>query len=212
MANVTCSNDLMNRPGGFIITDRAITFCGFMPGAGILDIGCGTGATVRHLAGKYQIESTGIDIELPDPQNNLFIAPADVLPFPTATFNGVLMECCLSLMKDQSGVLKESLRVLKPGGYLMVSDMYARGEPACLEGTLGRLDTKDEIISLIEKNSFEIIHFEDFTIHLQSLWGQMIMDKGAASFYCSLGAGPELMKRVKCGYFLVIARKKEDSI
>jgi hypothetical protein len=36
-----------NRPGGFIITDQAISFCSFQPGTKSLDLGCGSGATVE---------------------------------------------------------------------------------------------------------------------------------------------------------------------
>lgn len=81
------------------------------------------------------------------------------------------MECSLSVMDDQSVVLKECNRVLKDGR-LIVSDMYARGEPARLKGCLGRVDTKEDIISTIESNGFAVEYFEDFTHHLQTMWGK----------------------------------------
>ncbi|MCL5290189.1 MAG: SAM-dependent methyltransferase, partial [Firmicutes bacterium] len=36
------------RPGGFTLTDKAVQYCGFKPGTTVLDLGCGTGATVEH--------------------------------------------------------------------------------------------------------------------------------------------------------------------
>jgi hypothetical protein len=87
--------------------------------------------------------------------------------------------------------------------------MYARGEAARLKGCLGRVDSKESIINILESKGFAIEHFEDFSQHLQAMWGQMIFEKGAKTFYCDLGVDPETMKRIKCGYFLIVARKKD---
>lgn len=88
--------------------------------------------------------------------------------------------------------------------------MYARGEAAHLKDCLGRIDTKEAIVSLIEGNGFKIELFEDFSNHLQQMWGQMIFDKGAKAFYCDLDVSPETMKKIKCGYYLIIARKNKN--
>ena len=52
------------RPGGFTLTDRAISFCSFSPQDRILDVGCGTGATVEHLINNYKLKATGVDPSL----------------------------------------------------------------------------------------------------------------------------------------------------
>ncbi len=211
MEAIKYTSCVISRPGGFTITERALLICKFQLGSKILDLGCGSGATVDYLIQKYGFEAYGLDkkLELSDSQNNLFKAAAEVIPFPATSMDGVLMECSFSMMDNQKTVLKECNRVLKAGGRLIVSDMYARGEAARLKGCLGRVDSKESIINIIESNGFTIEHFEDFSQHLQTMWGQMIFEKGAKSFYCDLGVNPETMKRIKCGYYLIVARKKD---
>ncbi len=208
MEELKCTNDKVSRPGGFIITERAISYCAFQKSAKLLDIGCGSGTTVNYLQQKYGFEAFGIDVDLQNGQANLIKATAEQIPFPNSSKDGVIMECSLSLMKNQPVVLQECLRVLKPNGKLIISDMYARGESARLGGCLGNLDTKECLTSIVESNGFNVEIFEDYTHHLQTMWGQMIMDKGVQEFYCSLGVSPEEMKRIKCGYFLIVAIKK----
>jgi hypothetical protein len=76
-------------------------------------------------------------------------------------------------------------------------------------GCLGRIENRENIISLLKENLFDIEYFEDFTHALQAYWGQLIFDLGAEAFYCSLGVDPGVLKRVKCGYFLIIAQRAE---
>lgn len=201
----------INRPGGFIITDRALVLCRFRPGAKILDLGCGSGGTVEYLRKDHALDAYGLD---PDPallpkQNNFILAHAENIPLPPASMDGVLMECSFSMMEDQQTVLHECFRLLKPCGMLIVSDTYARGEPSNLNGCLGRIDRKETIIAIIEDHGFTLEHFEDFSRQLQSYWGQLIFEKGAKSFYSDLGTDPEAMKRIQCGYYLLVAVKME---
>lgn len=190
-----------------------MNFCSFKEGAKILDLGCGNGATVDYLIQNYGFDTYGLDKnpELPDNSHNLIKSIAEEIPFPAASMDGVLMECSFSVMDNQAAVLKESVRVLKADGRLIISDMYARGEPAHLKGCLGDIDTKENLISQLESNGFRLELFEDFSHHLQTMWGQMIIKEGVKSFYSNLGADIETMKRIKCGYCLIVARKKDIS-
>jgi len=199
----------MNRPGGFIITDRALALCNFRPWAKVLDLGCGSGVTVDYLEKKHSIDAFGIDTDasvLPK-QQQFALAHAEDIPFPIASIDGVLMECSFSMMEDQQLVLSECYRVLNPGGKLIISDMYSHGEPARLKGCLGRIDRRETITQTIESAGFIPQHFEDFSSHLKAFWGQMIFEKGAKSFYCDLGTVPETLKGIKCGYYLLVAEK-----
>jgi len=202
---------LQNRPGGFIITDKANSLCSFPAKAKILDLGCGNGATVEHLKNNYGFDVFGIDKnpEFVNSQTPIVKASAEELPISSSTFDGVIMECSLSVMDNSEKVLKECHRVLNTKGRLIVSDMYARGEAVQLKGCLGNIATKEELISLIEKNNFTLEYFEDFSHHLQTMWGQMIFEKGAESFYSEMGICAETFKRIKCGYCLIVAAKNE---
>ena len=210
METINNSNCLINRPGGFVITDRALNFCAFSDGAKILDLGCGTGATVNHIVKNFGFEAFGLDknIENSVISDKLAKASAEDIPFASNSMDGIIMECSFSVVENQAKVLEECFRVLKADGSLIISDMFARGESAFLQGCLGRIETKENIINFIENNGFKIILFEDYSKSLQEMWGQMIFDKGAKAFYCELGVSPEIMKRIKCGYFLIVAVKK----
>ncbi len=201
---------LTNRPGGFLITERAFNFCSFKARARILDLGCGNGDTVKYLIQNYGFEAYGLDNnpELVETSYNLIKSSAEEIPFPSASLDGVLMECSFSVMGNQTEVLKEARRVLKTDGRLIISDMYARGVPAKLKGCLGYIDTKENLITRIEDNCFKQELFEDFSHHLQTMWGQMIFEEGEKSFYCNLGADTETLKRIRCGYCLIVAGKK----
>lgn len=203
----------LNRPGGFEITDRAISFCSFQPGAKIIDLGCGKGATVDHLIKNYRLDAYGIDIK-PDTGNEskrLFRASAEDIPMPTNCAEGVMMECSFSLMTSHEKVLKECRRVLKTNGRLVISDMYAKGEPAYPGRSTGHLFARESIVSMLESSGFRVDLFENFTSSLKSFWGQMIFDKGADNFYRNLGMSHEEFKRIKCGYYLLVASKKDKS-
>ncbi len=202
----------INRPGGFLITDKAIEFCSLNKDSKIIDIGCGHGATVDHLISNYGFSAVGIDISEKRSGSSFFVNSAENIPFAESCFDAVIMECSFSLTENQDKVLAECLRVLKPKGYLIISDMYALGTPARLQSSLGLIDSKENIFSILFKNGFTINLFEDFSDQLRAMWGQMIFDKGATAFYCEIGASPEKMKLIKCGYFLLIATKKNVNL
>ena len=129
------------RPGGFLLTEKAIEICQFKPHDKILDVGCGMGATVEKLKSQYEFDAYGIDpskklLELGRKKygnDNLIQGKGENLPFTECFFKGVLAECTLSLMDDYEKTIMESKRVLKPNGYFYISDVYAR-RPEYLEG------------------------------------------------------------------------------
>ena len=118
------------RPGGLDLTERAVDFCGFSKGAGIVDIGCGFGTTLNHLRDRHGFRVCGIDMSARMLSENrrqpVIQAVADCLPFGAGVFDGIFCECVLSLLPLPENALREFHRVLQPGGYLVLSDIYLR--------------------------------------------------------------------------------------
>lgn len=118
-----------------------------LAGKCVLDIGCGAGGVDTLLAGKYDAAYvTGIDVE----DTVLAHARAKVereglgariglvkvvpgpLPFPPDTFDVVFSKDFIVHIPDKHTLMREVLRVLKPGGWFIASDWLIGhdGEPS----------------------------------------------------------------------------------
>jgi ubiquinone/menaquinone biosynthesis C-methylase UbiE len=219
------------RPGGVALTERALSMCAFPPGSRLLDVGCGTGATVEHLVGKHGFLAAGVDPSLPmiaqgHARNSLLPlirAAGESLPFFDAQWDGVLAECSLSLSKDPPRFLRECFRVLRRGGRLILNDVYVRNAEAipelralsmdcCLTGA----SSSEGLMVKLEDCGFVVSAWEDHSAALKQFAAQLILSQGSARlFWCSLtGADPldglrieRAVSLARFGYFLAIAEK-----
>lgn len=204
------------RPGGLEITERALRFCRFPSRSRLADIGCGRGETIRHILKNHDFHILGIDKdealigELLSEDESFPVMTGDALrlPFPDDGLDGLLYECSFSKMESPSGVLEEAFRVLKGGGFLIVSDFYAAREERTFSGILGRVERKEALIARMEKAGFALDFFEDFSAGLPGLWGQMVLDNGLERLRELIGVGGPLCD-VRCRYGLFVGRKPE---
>ena len=63
-SNIRCVTGETLRPGGFLLTKRAVSNCGFEKDQKILDVGCGMGATVKFLIDEYDLKASRHEILL----------------------------------------------------------------------------------------------------------------------------------------------------
>src|SRR6516164_6547298 len=90
------------------------------------------------------------------------------IPLPENSVDVIISNCVINLSADKDKVLREALRVLKPGGRFAVSDVVVRGEvpPAvrrsmelwvgCIAGALEESSYRDKLM----KAGFESVDVE----------------------------------------------------
>ncbi|NET54819.1 MAG: methyltransferase domain-containing protein [Symploca sp. SIO2E6] len=111
----------------------------FPSGTTVLDVGCGIGGSSRILGRDYSFAVTGITIspeqvrraqELTPPEVNAQFKVDDALAisFPDASFDVVWSIEAGPHMPDKAQFARELLRVLKPGGILVVADWNQRDD------------------------------------------------------------------------------------
>jgi cyclopropane fatty-acyl-phospholipid synthase-like methyltransferase len=114
---------------------QAFEFAGVAPGMRVLDLGCGRGEIVRHVArlgaASYGIDYAQAAVQLSNRavrreahQVPVGLAQADAkhLPFPDAVFDRVLLFDVVEHLHpwELDACLKEAARALKPGGLVVV--------------------------------------------------------------------------------------------
>ena len=110
--------------------------------ASVLEVGCGVGAQLQVLLRRFpEAHFTGIDAsEVQLDRARQFLAEAMStgrvelkqasayqLPFPDASFDAACIYWVLEHLSDHLGVLREVLRVLKPGGVLYCTEVFNSG-------------------------------------------------------------------------------------
>ncbi|MDV3351775.1 methyltransferase domain-containing protein [Leptolyngbyaceae cyanobacterium CCMR0082] len=109
------------------------------PGTTLLDVGCGIGGSSRILAKEYQFDVTGVTISPQQVMRAQQLTPAGVtaqfkiddamaLSFPDASFDVVWSVEAGPHMPDKAMFARELMRVLKPGGILVLADWNQRDD------------------------------------------------------------------------------------
>lgn len=137
-----------------------------------LDVGCGNGAATLRVADAYGLSVTGVDV---DPQQieaarrsadgkinvRLMLADATCLPFGEAEFDVVATNKTTHHVPEWKKAIAEMIRVLKPGGYLVYSDLVIPGRIASVLKVLGvsryGLPTRRGIERLLEQENMRVV-------------------------------------------------------
>lgn len=126
-------------PGGLALTDLLLGELTPVKGMRVLEIGCGTGATVVRLTKNYQTHNTAVDFSdkmLKSAKQRAWcsgvlrrinfkkIAGDGLLPFPDNSFDAVFSESVLAIVNEAvlPQLIKEIARVLVPEGKFISND------------------------------------------------------------------------------------------
>jgi len=217
------------RPGGLALTRRGLAFCGLPEWARVLDVGCGKGETVRLLREAFRLEAVGLDrsdrmlagAREETPGLPLVRGAAECLPFRDRSLSAVVCECVLSLVADPGAAWREWARVLAPGGFLILADLYLRTPgharrpgsqlgTCCLHGAGGR----SELVDHLRQHGFSPVAWEDHSAFLKHLAARLVFAGWPlASLWggdgaCAAVSDPSAIRRARPGYFLAVARKR----
>lgn len=209
--------DQVLRPGGLEITTRALSFCSLPPGARVLDVGCGSGAALGNICAGREWQAYGIDISLillrqarrNCPGGRFVKAHGERLPFGNEMLDAIIAECTLSIL-DTDTTLRECERALKPGGFLIANDVYAREESGI--EALRKLPAGTCIGSAMSRNQIQQTLDRS---GLQVVWWQDCSEKLKEFPVCTLTTAAEIdpfdlyiaAARAKVGYYFLVAQK-----
>ncbi|HSF06399.1 MAG TPA: methyltransferase domain-containing protein [Methylomirabilota bacterium] len=120
------------------LTRRFLAFTGVRAGDAVLEVGCGTGVVLRALAARVGRRGRVVGV---DPSRTLRVAAARILrahplrprialragdgarlPFAADRFDATLAVTVLLHVADPLAVVKEMVRVTRPGGMVAVQD------------------------------------------------------------------------------------------
>jgi SAM-dependent methyltransferase len=158
------------------------------PGETVLDLGSGGGIDVLLSAKRVGPTGKAYGLDMTDEmlalarenqrkagiENVEFLkGEMESIPLPDDTVDVIISNCVINLSADKDQVLREALRVLKPGGRFAVSDIVVRGEvPAeirrsmelwigCMAGAL----EESEYLAKLTKAGFEAASIEPTRIY-----------------------------------------------
>ena len=222
------------RPGGLELTRKGLDLCAFPPGARLLDIGCGAGASLDLLR-ALGYEAIGLDLSrklLLEASDNSPRVQGDsgALPFADSSFDGLVSECVLSLSTEPAALVCEWGRAMKPGSRILFSDLYVRlpiedvGTNRttelfpCADGALNL----SCLTSLFIEHGFHLMHVTDHSHLLAQLAAQIVWHFDSLENFSRLWqekAGAAFPQRQRScsgqdksqfGYILIIAEKGEE--
>lgn len=161
--------------------------------ATVLDVGCGTGLFAQRLRPDYpNLVFTGLDVTedmiakakskfSDDPKTQWHVGMAEKLPFSGEKFEFVTCTSSFHLIQNQSQALAEFNRVLKPEGFLLITDW-------CRDFLSMRLFEKflifyncqkrsirhlDELIVDVERSGFKVQN--SFRFRAKPAWGLFLL-------------------------------------
>ncbi len=157
--------------------ERLLAFVDMKGKQSFLEVGCGSGAVSKHIAEKYLLNVTGVDVDPDQIQRaqesigditdiHFLTADSTNLPFQDKLFGVVLSFGVMHHIANWLDALGEIRRVLGPKGYFVYYDLIYREGVARFGRSLTNrcgmksygITTAHDLDSFMRENSFSTIH------------------------------------------------------
>jgi len=160
----------------------------------VLDLCCGLGGPARYLAHHYGCQVTGVDMntdrldgavrltERTKLQDRVVFHHANALQTGLAdeTFDVIVSQEAFCHIPDKKTLIAECVRLLKPGGCIVYTDILARNSMtneirSRLESEMAfsELSTLEQYCHLLEEKGCQVVEVED----LSDDWAQILIDR-----------------------------------
>jgi ubiquinone/menaquinone biosynthesis C-methylase UbiE len=160
----------------------------------VLDLCCGLGGPARYLAYHHGCRVTGVDMntdrlagavrltERTKLQDRVLFHHANALQTGLAdeTFDVIVSQEAFCHIPDKKTLIAECVRLLKPGGRIVYTDILARNSMtneirSRLENEMvfSELSTLEQYCHLLEGKSCQVVEVED----LSDDWAQILIDR-----------------------------------
>jgi ubiquinone/menaquinone biosynthesis C-methylase UbiE len=110
---------------------RSVALLGLQPGERVLLVGAGTGADLPLIPPGVEVLATDLTPAMLDrarprvrPGIELGVMDGQALDLASESFDAVILHLILAVIPDPAACLRESARVLKPGGRIAVFDKF----------------------------------------------------------------------------------------
>ncbi len=217
------------RPGGVLLTERALQVCNLPPGSHVVDIGCGAGGTLERLEGIGSYRTVGCDCSealLKEAakrlaSTQLVQGQAEGLPFKKDSFHALFCECVLSTLNGRTEALGEFSRVLRKGGYLILSDIFLQNssgqdlpEEESISPEMREVPRKEEVCRSLEGFGLSLLLWEEHQRFLQEFVARLILAGHSllGRRGCRHGLKGTGKDGPKISYFLMVARKTGTTV
>ena len=180
--------------GGLAATDALARHAKINQSTHVLDLCCGLGGPARYLAYHHGCRVTGVDMntdrlagavrltERTKLQDRVLFHHANALQTGLAdeTFDVIVSQEAFCHIPDKKTLIAECVRLLKPGGCIVYTDILARNSMtneirSRLESEMAfsELSTLEQYCHLLEEKGCPVVEVED----LSDDWAQILIDR-----------------------------------
>ena len=180
--------------GGLAATDALARHAKINESTHVLDLCCGLGGPARYLAYHHGCRVTGVDMntdrlagavrltERTKLQDRVVFHHANALQTGLAdeTFDVIVSQEAFCHIPDKKTLIAECVRLLKPGGCIVYTDILARNSMtneirSRLESEMAfsELSTLEQYCHLLEEKGCQVVEVED----LSDDWAQILIDR-----------------------------------